>query len=104
MMSRSQDKPRRWLHWGLVALALLVLLPVAGAAVFLATFDPEAQKPRIQAAVQQATGRALRLTGPIGLKLSLVPTLTVDGVGFADMPDGSRPEMLTMRRAEVELA
>jgi AsmA protein len=103
-MAETFGKPRRWLRWALAGLALLVLLPLGALAIFLATFDTEAQKPRIQAAVQQATGRALTLSGPIGLKFSLTPTLTVDGVALANMPTGSQPEMLSVRRAEVELA
>ena len=95
---------RRWLRWALIAFAVLVLLPAAGLAVFLATFDAESLKPRIQAAVEAKTGRALTLGGPIGVKLALVPTLTLQDVALANAPGGSRPQMLTVRRAEVELA
>ncbi len=91
---------RRWL---LIALAALVLLPAAGLAALLLTFDPNSQKPRIQAAVEAATGRSLTL-GDIGVKLALAPTLTVEGIAFANAPGGSRPQMATIRRAEVELA
>lgn len=94
----------RRFRWVLIILAALVLLPGVGLAVFLATFDANAQKPRIIAAVQGATGRALGLEGPIGLKLSLVPTLTLEGVTLANAPGGSRAEMVRLRRAEVELA
>ncbi|CAA9261096.1 MAG: hypothetical protein AVDCRST_MAG27-2582 [uncultured Craurococcus sp.] len=90
---------RRWL---LIALAALVLLPAAGLAALLLTFDPNSQKPRIQAAVEAATGRSLTL-GDIGVKLALSPTLTVDDIAFANVPGGSRPQMATIRRAEVEL-
>jgi AsmA protein len=44
------------------------------------------------------------LEGPIGVKFSLVPTLTVEGAALANMPGGSRPEMATVRRVELELA
>ncbi len=91
---------RRWL---LIALAVLVLLPAAGLAALLLTFDPNSQKPRIQAAVEAATGRSLTL-GDIGVKLALAPTLTVEDVALANAPGGSRPQMATIRRVEVELA
>ena len=105
-MSDALPRParRRWLRWVLGAILLLVVLPLAGAAVFLATFDPASQKPRIEAAVQAATGRALTLAGPIGLKLALVPTVTLEDVTLANAPGGSRPEMARIRRVEVELA
>ena len=95
---------RRWLRWTLIALAVLVLLPAAGLAVLVWRFDPDALKPRIIAAVEQATGRRLTLAGPIGLKLSLVPTVTLEDVSFANLPGGSRPEMATARRVELRLA
>ena len=85
--------PRRrpWLRWVLIALALLVLLPAVALAVFVATFDAEALKPRIEAAVEGATGRDLTLAGPVGLKFSLSPTITLDGLALANIPGGSRP-------------
>ncbi|MDJ0389620.1 AsmA family protein [Roseomonas sp. E05] len=61
-------------------------------------------RPRLVAAVEQATGRQLTLSGPVGVKLSLVPTITLEGVALANAPGGSRPEMLTARRVEAELA
>ncbi|MBX6744509.1 MAG: AsmA family protein [Acetobacteraceae bacterium] len=95
---------RRWLRWVLIALAILVVLPGIAVAVLVATFDPEALKPRIEAAAEQATGRKLTLGGPIRLKPSLVPTVTLDDVSLANMPGGSRPQMVTVRRVDIELA
>src|SRR4051794_41428818 len=90
----ARRRRRRW-PW---VLAAVVGLPVVAAGVFLASFDLNGQKPRIQAAVRQATGRDLVLQGPIGVKFSLVPTLTVEGAALANMPGGSRPDMATVRR------
>lgn len=95
---------RRWLRWVLIALAVLVLLPGIAVAVLVASFDPEALKPRIEAAVEQATGRDLTLAGPIRLQPSLVPTVTLDDVSLANMPGGSRPQMVTVRRVDIQLA
>ena len=55
----------------------LLVLAVGASAVFLARFDPNSLKPRIEAAVQQATGRDLSLNGPISLKWSLWPTVAL---------------------------
>ncbi|MDB5374431.1 MAG: hypothetical protein JWP04_3073, partial [Belnapia sp.] len=104
VMTPPPRRRRRWLRWVLAGLALLVLLPAAALAVFLATFDAEAQKPRIQAAVEAATGRKLTLAGPIGLKFALAPTLTLQDVALANAPGGSRPQMASIRRVEVEVA
>lgn len=88
----------------LIVVAVVVLLPLAALGVFLATFDPNAYKPQIIAAARNATGRELRLSGPIQVKPSLVPTITVEDAGFANAPWGSRPEMATMKRLEARIA
>ena len=80
----------RILRFTLIGFAGIIVLVVAAGAVFVATFDANSYKPRIAAAVQQATGRALALNGPIGLKLSLQPTLEARDVAFAN-PAGLLP-------------
>ncbi len=89
---------------GLWSLALVVGLTVIGAGIFLATFDPDSLKPRIVAAVKQQTGRDLTLQGPIRVGLSLRPTLTVQGVAFANPPGFSRPQMATLDRLDLRLS
>ncbi|WP_291298182.1 AsmA family protein, partial [Elioraea sp.] len=88
----------------LIAAGVVIALPVAGIAVFAATFDANAYKPRIAAAVKEATGRDLALNGPIGLKLGLSPALRVEDVTFANAPWGTRPEMAKLAALEVEVA
>lgn len=95
---------RRWLRWLLIAPAVLLAVAAAALAVLVASFDPEAQKPRIAAAVEARTGRQLTLAGPVALKLSLLPTVTLEDVSLANMPGGSRPEMARVERVEAEFA
>ena len=94
----------KMLRWVLFGLAALVLLAAAGLAFVIATFDVEAQKPRIAEAVRDATGRELALRGPIRLKPSLQPTMVAQDVGFANAPWGTRPEMARFASLEVTLA
>jgi AsmA protein len=94
----------RILRYTLIGLGVLLLLAVAAAGIFLATFDPEAHKPRIQEAAKQATGRDLVLEGPIRLRPSLRPTLEVERVAFANAGWGSRPQMATLASMEVALS
>jgi uncharacterized protein involved in outer membrane biogenesis len=89
---------------GLWSLAAVVALVVVGAGIFIASFDPDSLKPRIIAAVKQQTGRDLTLQGRIRLGLSLQPTLTVQGVAFANPPGYSRPQMATLDRLDLKLA
>ncbi|RKK01937.1 AsmA family protein, partial [Teichococcus wenyumeiae] len=88
----------------LIALAVVVAVPLAGYATLRVLLRDDVLRPRLIAAVHQATGRDLTLSGPIGLKLSLVPTVTLEGVALSNAPGGSRPQMLTARRVEARLA
>ena len=96
--------PRRFLRSILAGVAMLILLPVAAGAIFIATFDADAYKPRIVAAVKQATGRELTIQGPIGVKLSLVPTLRIEDAALSNPPGFSRPEMVRLHRLDLQLA
>ena len=95
---------RRWIRWVALALLVLLLLPLGAVAVFALTFDANAWKLRIDAAVQAATGRGFTIAGPIGTKLSLRPTVTLADVTLGNPPGYSRPAMATVRRAEVQVA
>lgn len=94
----------RILRYVLIGLGVLLVVAVAAIGIFLATFDANAYKPRIQQAVQDATGRALTLAGPISLRPSLRPTLEVEDVTFANAEWGSRPAMARLGAMEVTLA
>ena len=89
---------------GLWSVAAVIGLVIIVAGILLATFDADSLKPRIVAAVKQQTGRDLALQGPIRLGLSLRPTLTIQGVAFANPPGFSRPEMATLDRLDLQLS
>ena len=87
----------------LIAIGGLLALALAGIAVFLATLDTEALKPRITAAVEDATGRRLTIAGPIRIGYVPIPRIVVDDVAFANMSGGSRQEMARIRQVELQL-
>lgn len=95
----------RWvlrIFGGLVALAVVLL--VAGV-VIVSTTDFTAYRDEIAAEIEGATGRKVTLAGRIETSfLSLSPKLVVNGISFANAKGGSRPTMLTARRAEVSVA
>ena len=101
MARRTFSRVLRIGLWSLAGLVLLIV--VVGAAIAL-SFDPDSLKPRIIAAVKQATGRDLTLQGRIRLGLSLQPTLTVQDVSFANPPGFSRPQMATLGQLDLKLA
>jgi AsmA family protein len=94
----------RWRRIVVIVAGLLVVLPIVGIGIFIATFDPNGWKPRIQNAVMRATGRELSLNGPVSVTWSLVPTIEARDVALANFDGGSRPQMVTAQSMEVEVA
>src|SRR6185369_6709900 len=60
-------------------------------------------KGLIASEVERATGRKLTINGKIELALSLTPTLTAKDLSLANLPGGSRPEMIMLKRLEVQM-
>lgn len=87
----------------LIAIVVLVVaVVVAGVAIILST-DFNQYRPLVAEQVKKATGRDLNLAGDIEVAVSLVPTVAVNDVSFANASWGSRPEMATVERLEVEM-
>jgi uncharacterized protein involved in outer membrane biogenesis len=94
---------RRRTQW-LIALGAFVVLPVGLLAIALSIIDPNDYKPQIVAAVQEATGRALNLNGPLRVSVSLWPTIEASDVRLANLPGGSRSDMAWAERIEAQLS
>jgi len=91
----------KWILTGL--LALIVAVVVAGVAV-LSTMEFEELRGVIEAEAEKATGRKLTIAGDIDLKISLSPAIEVEDVRFANADWGSRPELVSVQRIELEVA
>ena len=85
-----------------IAATLLVLI---GIGVFaLSRLDPNDYVDLLDAKVQEATGRELKIDGKVGYSLSLRPTVAAEGIRFQNAPWGSRPNMVTIKRIEIQIA
>ena len=93
---------RRWL---LVLLAVVVGLPLAGAAGVLvmgeALLNTASIRGWVQEAVQRATGHPVDLGGRLGLAWSLSPSVVVRDATLLNGPGFSRPAFARVRRIEV---
>lgn len=106
-VSREIPRPprrRRWIWYVGGAVALAVAVPLAGAAWFLARFNPNDYAPQIVAAAQQATGRQLSIGGPIKLQLSLTPTLTASTLSLSNPQGFADPSLLTLDQVQAQIA
>ena len=96
----AADKSKRWL-FALVALGVLAGSAGVAATVLLRS---SALKARIEQAAYRATGRQLLIAGTVRPLWGLSPGIAVTGVSLANIPDGSRPDMVTAQRFEAHLA
>ncbi len=88
----------KWISLGLGALVALILITILVIVWFV---DPNSFKPRIEAAVKDATGRDLHLVGDI--ELGFVPWLSLrTGEGsFANAPGFGSEPMVSWQRAQL---
>ena len=94
----------RVLRIALWVLAALIVVPAVAIGVLIATFDANRLKPRLEAEALRATGRQMTIAGDLAIKPSLVPTLVAEKVSVANIEGGSRPEMATLGRLELQVA
>jgi AsmA protein len=88
----------KWIFWGLGALVALLLITILVVVWFV---DPNSFKPRIEAAVREATGRELHLVGDI--EIAFFPWLslrTAEG-SFGNAPGFGSEPMVTWKHAEL---
>jgi uncharacterized protein involved in outer membrane biogenesis len=79
----------------------IAALLVAGAAALLLSFDLDAYRGQVVAALAQAAGRPVAIEGGLSLSVSLRPKLVAEGATLGNPPGFSRPEMLKVRRLEA---
>ncbi len=87
----------------LVGLGVLVVLLVAAAVIIPFAVPVEVYSARVAALVKQATGRELKIAGPV--RLSVLPVLALDAndVSFANMPGADTPDMVVLKRLRLQV-
>ncbi len=90
----------------LAALSLGLLTVITMGLVITATifFNLDQIKELLTSQMKIATGRTLIISGPLELKVGLIPHLVATGVTFANPPGSSRPDMVRIKRLEIELS
>jgi uncharacterized protein involved in outer membrane biogenesis len=91
------------LKWIIIAMAIFFSGIVVAGYVALKRYDLNTLKPAITDAVKDATGLSLAL-GHMSLKVGLMPVLRIEDVRVKNPAWASRPDLLRVRRLELELA
>lgn len=92
------------LRYALIGAAVAVVVVLAAGAVLIARTDLAPYVARVETAVKDATGRELKIKGPVGFRLSLFPTIAAENVTFQNARWGSRPLLAQAKRVEVQIA
>ena len=75
---------KKFIKFVFATVIFLVLLLVVGGFIFIKTFDLNKYKSYAEKIAYEQTGRKLSLEGEAGLKISLVPTIVLNDVSFAN--------------------
>ena len=85
--------------WAGVAIIAMTVAVIA----VLHSIDVSSYREEIAAGLGKATGRDVSIGGDIDLSISLRPAVVVEEVAIANTGWGSRPRMMTVRRAEARI-
>src|SRR5271170_4784099 len=87
----------------LVGLGVLLVLLVAAAVIVPFAVPVEVYGARVAALVKEATGRELKIAGPIRLTVLPMPALEANDVSFANMPGAQTPDMVALKRLRLQV-
>ena len=96
--SRPNRRSTRWLLW----IAGLLLLAVAGVAVFLATLDASVYRRALERQLSAALGRTVSV-GSVSIGLSVPPTLFARDLRVTNPGWASRPDFITAASGNVRV-
>jgi uncharacterized protein involved in outer membrane biogenesis len=88
----------------LIGVAAVGVLLVGGVAIFVSTLDVDRYRADIAAEAKALTGRELKIGGHLHLALfTTAPTLVVENVSLANVPKASDPDMVRVKRLEIQI-
>jgi uncharacterized protein involved in outer membrane biogenesis len=101
---RRRRSHRKLLIWIGSGVGVAVLLPVLVVVGLILAIDPNSYKAQLETSLRAVTGRDLIIRGRLSVSASLSPKLEAEDVTLANMPGGSRADMLRIEKLTIELA
>ncbi len=92
----------RW-KWIIGIFALVLVVIVVTVYAILATYDFNDLKIIAADTVKETTGREMMIGGDIKLDIGLTPSLVAKNISFQNADWGTRPEMVHIKRLEVQV-
>ncbi len=96
--------PFPWLRIFLLAAVVVGAIAGGGVALISSLIDADAIRADAQAALRAATGRAVRIDGPLTIESYYGATLVANDIYLPNRPGAAQPDMLRIARVEVELS
>ena len=87
----------------LISIASLLLLVVAGLWYASSAIDPAKLVKLLATSVKSATGRELKISGPVSLHLFPSITVSAEQVSLSNASWATEPDILTLQRIEFDI-
>jgi uncharacterized protein involved in outer membrane biogenesis len=85
-----------------IVLAVFLLFVIASWA-WMATLDLQAERARFEILASQVLSREVRIDGPLSLRASLFPRVSIANVHIANPEWAAQPDFLVVKQLEVEI-
>lgn len=94
----------KFIKWFFGILLLLIVIAVIAAYVFLKNFDLNKYKNYAEQVVYEQTGRKLTIAGDASLGISLIPTIVINDISFANPEWAKNPQMVKVGALELRFS
>ncbi len=94
----------KFFKWLFTILFFLIIALVIGGYFFLKNFDLNKYKSYAEKVVYEQTGRKLTIAGDASIGLSLIPTIIINDVSYANPEWAKNPQMATVGSVEVRFS
>ncbi|MDD2466305.1 MAG: AsmA family protein [Desulfobulbus sp.] len=87
-----------------VVFTVLVAVVTVGGIIAVQSIDTDQLKNMLTDQVKKSTGRVLAINGPVEIHIGFVPRVVVNDVSLSNPAGSTRPEMVKIKRFEMEVA
>ena len=94
----------KFLKWLLLTILFVIIAAAVAAYIFLKNFDLNKYKQMAENMVYEQTGRKLTIAGDASLGISLIPTIVINDVSFANPEWAKNPQMVKVSELELRFS